>query len=73
MLGEPDANPAVPVVAEKQTTGGTFQINNANFYVQFVTLSINDNNNFFEIIKQGFKRTIFWNKYRSEITQPKNW
>ena len=26
-----------------------------------------------EKIKQGFTRTIFWNKYRSEITQqPKN-
>ena len=24
-------------------------------------------------MKQGFKRTLFWNKYRSEITtQPKN-
>ena len=32
-----------------------------------ITLSINDN------IKQGFKRKISWNKYRSEITtQPKN-
>ena len=72
VLGEPEANPAVPVMGEKQTTKGTFQINNLNFYVPFVTLSINDNTNFLEITKQGFKRTIFWNKYRSEITQPKN-
>ena len=72
VLGEPEANPAVPVVAEKETAGGTFQINNLNLYVPFVTLSINDNTNFLEIRKQGFKRTIFWNKYRSEITQPKN-
>ena len=28
---------------------------------------------FFENIKQEFKRSIWWNKYRSEITtQPKN-
>ena len=42
-------------------------------YVQVATLSINNNNKFFENIKQGFKRTISWNKYRSEIiTQTKN-
>ena len=29
---------------------------------------INDNIKFLENIKQGFKRTISWNKYRSEIT-----
>ena len=38
-----------------------------------MTLSINDNIKFLENIKQGFKRTISWNKYRSEITtQSKN-
>ena len=36
-------------------------------------MSINDNIKFLENIKQGFKRTISWNKYRSEITtQTKN-
>ena len=36
-------------------------------------MSINDNIKFLENIKQGFKRTISWNKYKSEITtQPKN-
>ena len=44
-----------------------------NFYVPVVALSINDNINFLENIKQGFKRTISWNKCRSEITtQTKN-
>ena len=44
-----------------------------NFYVPLVTLLINDNIKFLENIKQGFKRTISWNKYRSEITtQTKN-
>ena len=38
-----------------------------------VTLSINDNIKFSENIKEGFKRTIPWNKYRSGITtQTKN-
>ena len=36
-------------------------------------MSINNNIKFLEKIKQGFKRTISWNKYRSERTaQPKN-
>ena len=56
-----------------QTTSATFHINNANFYVSVVTLSINDNIKFLENIKQRFKRTISWNKYRYEITtQTKN-
>ena len=38
-----------------------------------LSLSINDNIKFLGNIKQGFKRTISWDKYRSEIiTQPKN-
>ena len=54
-------------------TGTTFQINNVKLYVSVVTLSINDNIKFLGNIKQGFKRKISWNKYRSEIkTQPKN-
>ena len=53
--------------------GGNFIITNTNLHVRVVTLSINDNINFLENIKQGFKRTIFWNKYRSEITaQPES-
>ena len=36
-------------------------------------MSINDNIKLLENIKQGFKRTISWDKYRSEITtQTKN-
>ena len=42
-------------------------------YVPFVTLSINNNIKCLENTKQVFKRTISWNKYRSEITkQSKN-
>ena len=37
-------------------------------YVTVVTLTINDNINFLENKKQGFERTNFRNKYRSEIT-----
>ena len=71
--GNPNANPPVPDKAAIQTTGATFQINNAKLYVPVVTLSINNNIKFLENIKQGFSRTIYWNTYRSEIaTQPKS-
>ena len=73
VIGDSDANPPVLGVTAIQTTGATFQINNAKLYVPVVALPINDTINFLENIKQGFKRTIPWNKYRSEMTaQPKN-
>ena len=55
----PNANPPVQKLAA---------INNAKPYVLVVGFSINNNIKFLEIIKQGFKRTIFWNTYTSEIT-----
>ena len=33
-----------------------------------VTSPTKDDNNFLEQLKSGFKRTIKWNKYRSEMT-----
>ena len=69
---DPNVDP-VEYGAVTSTTGATFQINNAKFYVPVVTSSINGNIKFLENIKQGFERTISWNKYRSEITiQRKN-
>ena len=48
-------------------------ITSTKLYVPAVTLSINNGITFLENIKQGFKSTISWNKYRSKITgQPKN-
>ena len=67
------ANPPTGRVLETKTLNATFQINSAKLYVPIVTLYINDNLKFLEITKQGFKGTIYWNKYRSEITmQTKN-
>ena len=69
----PDANPAVQEEPVIKTTSATIKINNAKIYVPVVTLSINNNIKVLENIKQGFKRAISWNKYRSEITtQSKN-
>ena len=45
----------------------------AKLNVPVIPLSINNNIKFLENLKQRFKRTISWNKYRSKITtQPKN-
>ena len=60
MVGD---NPAETIT----TTSATSQINNAKLYVPVITLSINNNINFLEHLKQGFRRTISWNNYRSEI------
>ena len=54
-------------------TGVNFLNTSTELYVPVVTLSINDNIEFLENIKQGFKRAISWDKFRSEITtKPKN-
>ena len=54
-------------------TNATFKITDTKLYVPVVTLSTKDDNNFLEQLKSGFKRTIKWNKYRSEMTnQTKN-
>ena len=48
-------------------------ITSTKIFVPVVTLSINGNIKFLENTKQGFKRTIYWSKYKSEVTtQTKN-
>ena len=48
-------------------TGVNFMITSTKLYVPVVTVSVNYDIKFLENIKQVFKRTISWNKYRSEI------
>ena len=65
----PNADP--PVEARERIdvpTNITFKVTNTKLYVPVVTLSTKDGNNFLEQLKSGFKRTIKWNKYRSEKT-----
>ena len=59
-------NPAASKI--KNPTGETFKITGAKLYVPVVTLSTIDDNNFLEQLKLRFKKTIKWNKYRSEMT-----
>ena len=54
-------------------TGATFKITDTKLYVPVVTLSTEDDKKLLEQSRTGFKRTIKWNKYRSEMTnQAKN-
>ena len=41
----------------------TFTITETNFYVPVVTLSTQDNSKLLPQLKNGFKRTIAWNKH----------
>ena len=51
----------------KNPTNATVKITDTKLYVPVVTLSTKDDN-FLEQLKSGLKRTIKWNKYRSEMT-----
>ena len=50
------------------STNAIFKITDTKLYVPVVTLSTKDDNYFLEQFKSGFKITIKWNKYRSEMT-----
>ena len=50
-----------------------FQTKNTKLYVAVVTLSKENDTILLDQLKSGFKRTIKWNKYRSQMTvQPQN-
>ena len=42
----------------------TFTITDANLYVPVVTLSIEDNAKLTKLLSEGFKRSLYWNKYK---------
>ena len=65
-----DADPAVAAV--NNPTNATFKIKDAKLYVPAVSLSNENDKIFLAQLKSEFKRTIKWNKYRSEMkTQTK--
>ena len=68
---DPDADPAVAGI--NNPTNAVFKITDCKLYVPVVTLSAENDNKLLEQLKTGFKRTIKWNKYRSEMpNQTKN-
>ena len=50
------------------TESAAFKIKDCKLYVPVVTLSAENDNKLLEQLKTGFKRTIKWNKYRSEMS-----
>ena len=42
----------------------TFTITDTNLYVPIVTLKIEDNAKLWKLLSKGFKRSIYWNKYK---------
>ena len=42
----------------------TFKITNAKLYVPIVTLKTEDNTKLSKLLSEGFKRSIYWNKYK---------
>ena len=54
-------------------SGAKFKITDTKLYVPVVTFSKENETKLLEQLKTGFKRTMKWNKYRSQITiQPQN-
>ena len=63
-----DGNPAIVA-----PSSAIFKITDTKLCVPVVTLSKENDAKLLEQLKTGFKRTIKWNKYRSQITiQPQN-
>ena len=61
------------ILATVLPLGLEFQITDTELYVPVVTLSKQNDTKLLEQLKTGFKRTIKWNKYRSQMTvQPRN-
>ena len=54
-------------VITNSTGAGKFKITETKLYVPVVTLSTQDNAKLLLQLKSGFKRTINWNKYESNI------
>ena len=65
---------AIPIVYEVDNPkNAIFKITDTKLYVPVVTLSRENDIKLLEQLKSGFKRTIKWNKYRSQMTiQPQN-
>ena len=54
-------------VITNSTGEGKLTITETKMYVPIVTLSTQDNAKLLQQLKSGFKRTINWNKYESDI------
>ena len=67
MTVDADADPAIVA-----PSGATFKITDTKLYIPVVTLSKENDIKLLEKLKSGFKKTIKWNKYRSQMTIQNN-
>ena len=49
----------------------TFKTTNTNLYVPIVTLSTKDNVKLTKILKEGLKRSVYWNEYKTKAKNKK--
>ena len=62
-----------PAAAINSPTSANFEITDCKLYVPVVTLSVENDNKLSEQLKSGFRRSIKWNKYMSQMSnQSKN-
>ena len=66
-----DQNPQFPEI--NNPTNPTLKMTDRKLYLPVVALSTENDKKLLEQLRTGFKRTINWNKYRSQMTnQTKN-
>ena len=52
-------------ISSSSGTAATFAITDTKLYVPVVTLKIEDNGKLSELLNDGFKRSVYWNKYKA--------
>ena len=52
------------ITSADNASNATFKITNAKLYVPVVTLSKEDNAKLSKLLGEGFKRPVYWNKYK---------
>ena len=57
-----------PAAAINSPTSAKFEITDCKLYVPVVTLSVENDNKLLEQLKSGFRKSIKWNKYMSQMS-----
>ena len=69
----PNPQPNPPIAAIESPTSAKFEITDCKLYVPVVTLSAENDKKLLEQLKSGFRITIKWDKYMSQMSnQNKN-
>ena len=73
LTNAPNPQPSPPIDAIESPTSAKFEITDCKLYVPVVILSTENDNKLLEQLKSGFRKTIKWNKYMSQMSnQNKN-